>query len=192
YPIKTVRLKEKGKSTLDGRRLWFDETFGRLNTEEKGILLGNFDGDDKILVIDYDGNYEIIDQELTQRFDVKNIALIEKFSPEKIVTAVYLDKDKLQFNIKRFKIETTTLHSKFFFIKEGEGNKLIKVSTDEEPILAVQSGRGAQVRKAKIKLNKMVEIMGWRAIGTKLTDFNKSVEMEWDKKDKENPQTQLF
>jgi topoisomerase-4 subunit A len=187
-----VRLKEKGKSTLDGRRLWFDETFGRLNTEEKGTLLGNFDGDDKILVIDYDGNYEIIDQELTQRFDVKNIALIEKFSPEKIVAAVYVDKEKLQFNIKRFKIETTTLHSKFFFIKEGEGNKLIKVSTDEEPILAVQSGRGAQVRKAKIKLNKMVEIMGWRAIGTKLTDFNKSVEMEWDKKDKENPQTQLF
>lgn len=192
YPVKSVRLKEKGKSTLDGRKLWFDETFGRLNTEEKGRLLGNFDGDNKILVIDYDGNYEIVDQELAQRFDVDNIALIEKFSPEKIVTAVYLDKEKLQFNIKRFKIETTTLHNKFFFIKEGEGNKLLKVTTDEEPILAVQSGRGSQVRKAKIKLNKMVEIMGWRAIGTKLTDYNKSVEMDWEKKEKENPQTELF
>ncbi len=192
YPIKAVRLKEKGKSTLDGRRLWFDETFGRLNTEEKGTLLGNFDGDDKIVVIDYEGNYEIIDQELTQRFDVKNIALIEKFSPEKIVTAVYLDKEKLQFNVKRFKIETTTLHSKFFFIKEGEGNTLIKVTTDEEPLLAIQSGRGAQVRKAKIKLNKMVDVMGWRAIGTKLTEYNKSVVMDWENKQKENPQTELF
>ena len=192
YPIKSVRLKEKGKSTLNGRKLWFDETFGRLNIDEKGKLLGNFDGDDKILVIDYDGNYEIIDQELTQRFDVANIALMEKFSPEKIVTAVYLDKEKLQFNIKRFKIETTTLHNKFLFIKEGEGNKLIKATTDEEPILAVQSGRGSQVRKAKIKLNKMVEVMGWRAIGTKLTDYNKSVEMDWEKKEKENPQTELF
>ena len=192
YSVKSVRLKEKGKSTLDGRKLWFDETFGRLNTEEKGRLLGNFDGDDKILVIDYDGNYEIVDQELTQRFDVDNIALIEKFSPEKIVTAVYLDKEKLQFNIKRFKIETTTLHNKFFFIKEGEGNKLIKVTTDEVPILAVQSGRGSQVRKAKIKLNKMVEVMGWRAIGTKLTDYNKSVEMDWEQKEKENPQKELF
>ncbi len=192
YPIKSVRLKEKGKSTLDGRKLWFDETFGRLNIDEKGIFLGNFEGDDKILVIDYDGNYEIVDQELTQRFDVDNIALIEKFSPEKIVTAVYLDKEKLQFNIKRFKIETTTLHNKFFFIKEGEGNKLIKATTDEEPILVVQSGRGSQVRKAKIKLNKMVDVMGWRAIGTKLTDYNKSVEMDWEKKEKENPQTELF
>ena len=192
YPIKAVRLKEKGKSTLDGRRLWFDEIFGRLNTEEKGRLLGNFDGDDKILVIDFDGNYEIVDQELTQRFDVSNIALIEKFSPDKIVTAVYLDKEKLQFNIKRFKIETTTLHNKFLFIKEGEGNKLIKATTHEEPVLAVQSGRGSQVRKAKIKLNKMVEVMGWRAIGTKLTDYNKSVEMEWEKKEKDNPQTELF
>jgi len=192
YTIKSVRLKEKGKSTLDGRRLWFDVTFGRLNTEEKGSLLGNFDGDDKILVIYYDGHYEIVDQELTQRFDVNNIALIQKFNPEKIVTAVYLDKEKLQFNIKRFKIETTTLNSKFYFIKEGEGNKLIKVTTDEEPILAVQSGRGSQVRKAKIKLNKMVEVMGWRAIGTKLTDYNKSVEMDWDKKEKENPQQELF
>ena len=192
YPIKSVRLKEKGKSTLDGRKLWFDETFGRLNTDEKGTFLGNFEGDDKILVIDYDGNYEIVDQELTQRFDVDNIALIEKFSPEKIVTAVYLEKEKLQFNVKRFKIETTTLHNKFLFIKEGEGNKLIKATTDEEPILAIQSGRGSQVRKAKIKLNKMVEVMGWRAIGTKLTDYNKSVEMDWVKKEKENPQTELF
>jgi len=192
YPVKTVRLKEKGKSTLEGRKLWFDETFGRLNTEEKGKLLGNFDGDDKILVIDYDGNYEIVDQELTQRFDVENIALIEKFDPERIVTAVYLDKDKLQFNAKRFKIETTTLHNKFFFIKEGEGNKLIKVTTDEEPVLAMQSGRGSQIRKAKVKLAKVVDIMGWRAVGAKLTDFSKSVEMEWESRQKENPQKELF
>jgi topoisomerase-4 subunit A len=192
YPVKSVRLKEKGKSTLDGRRLWFDDTFGRLNTEEKGRLLGNFDGDDRILVIDHNGNYEIVDQELTQRFDVGNIALIEKFTPEKIVTAVYLDKDKLQYNVKRFKIETTTLHNKFLFIKEGEGNKLVKVSTEEEPVLAMQSGKGSQVRKAKVKLSKVVDVMGWRAVGAKLTDFSKSVEMEWESKQKENPQKELF
>ncbi len=191
YPIKTVKLKEKGKSTLDGRKLWFDETFGRLNTDEKGTLLGNFSGDDKILVITYDGNYEIIDQELTQRFDVSNIALIEKFDPLKIITAIYLDKEKLQYNVKRFKIETTTIHNKFLFIKEGEGNKLEKVSTEEEPLLVVQSGRGSQIRKAKFKLVRMVEVMGWRAIGSKLTDFSKSVEMDWEVKG-ENPQRELF
>jgi topoisomerase-4 subunit A len=179
YPVKTVRVLEKGKSTLDKRKLWFDETFGRLNTEGKGIFLGNFDGDDKILVIYKDGNYEITGQEITQRFDISNIELIEKFDAEKIVTAVYLDNEKLQYNVKRFKIETTTLNSKFLFIKEGEGNRLLKATTAGEPLLEMQSGRGSQIRKAKIKLNKVVDVMGWRAIGNKLTDFSKSDQMEW-------------
>ena len=179
YPVKTIRLLEKGRSTLDKRKLWFDDTFGRLNIEEKGIFLGNFDGDDKILVIYKDGNYEITGQEISQRFDTDNIELIEKFDPEKIITAVYLDQDKLQYNVKRFKIETTTLNTKFFFIKEGEGNRLLKVTTAAEPLLEMQSGRGSQVRRAKIKLNKVVEVMGWRAIGNKLTDYSKSDQMNW-------------
>src|ERR1017187_2915822 len=179
YPIRTVKMLEKGKSTLDKRRLWFDDTFGRLNTESKGIFLGNFDGDDKILVIYKDGNYEITGQEITQRFDADSIELIEKFDPEKIITAVYFDNEKLQYNVKRFKIETNTLNTKFLFIKEGEGNRLLKVTTAAEPLLAMQSGRGSQVRRAKIKLKRVVDVMGWRAIGAKLTDYSKSDQMEW-------------
>jgi topoisomerase-4 subunit A len=192
YPVKTIRLLEKGKSTLDQRKLWFDETFGRLNTEEKGKLLGNFDGDDKILVIYKDGNYEITGQEITQRFETDNIELIEKFDPEKIITAVYLDNEKLQYNVKRFKIETNTLNTKFFFIKEGKGNRLLKVTTADEPILAMQSGRGTQIRKGKIKLHKVVDVMGWRAIGNKLTDYSKSDQMEWAEAPKPNVQGELF
>jgi len=186
YPVKSIRLSEKGKSTLDQRKLWFDDTFGRLNADEKGRLLGNFDGDDKILVIYKDGNYEITGQEITQRFEADNIELIEKYDPEKIITAVYLDNEKLQYNVKRFKIETNTLNSKFFFIKEGKDNRLIKATTMEEPILEMQSGRGAQVRRAKIKLHKVVDIMGWKAIGNKLTDYSKSDQMDWVQTDKAN------
>jgi topoisomerase-4 subunit A len=182
YPIKSVKLKEAGKSTLSGRKLWLDDQFGRLNEEGKGIGLGNFEADDRILVIYSDGNYEITDQELTQRFDADKVLLMEKFNPTKIVSAVYYDKEKVQFTVKRFKIETTTLHNKFFFIKEGEENYIEAVTTDEEPILAVKSGRGAQVRSAKVKINKVVEVMGWKALGVKLADYSKSVEMEWEKK----------
>ena len=191
YAIKSVKFKEAGKATLSGRNLWFDDKFGRLSAEEKGIYLGSFEADDRILVVYNDGNYEITDQEMTQRLDAENILLIEKFDPEKIVTAVYLDDEKKQFNVKRFKIETTTLHNKFFFIKEGEGNRLEAVTTDMEPVLAVQQGRGSQVRKAKFKLEKVVEIMGWKAVGAKLVDYSKSVEMEWVRK-KESQQQQLF
>lgn len=191
YPIKSVRFKEAGKATLSGRKLWFDDKFGRLNADEKGILLGSFEPDDRILVIYNDGNYMITDQEMTQRFDAENILLIEKFDPEKIISAVYLDKKNMQFNVKRFKVETTTLKNKFFFIKEGEGNYLEAVTTDAEPILSVQSGRGDQVRRAKFKITKVTEVMGWKTVGTKLVDYNKSVQMEWVR-DKQDKQPELF
>ena len=192
YPIKSVKFKEAGKATLSGRKLWFDDKFGRLNADEKGQLLGSFEAEDKILVIFNDGNYMITDLEMTQRFDAENILLIEKFDPEKIISAVYLDKKNLQFNVKRFKIETTTLKNKFFFIKEGEGNYLEAVSTAAEPILAVQSGRGEQLRKAKFKIAKVTEVMGWRTVGTKLLDYNKSVQMEWVKDKQADKQPELF
>ncbi len=159
--------------------------------KRKGSFLGKFGAEDRLLVIYKDGNYEITDQELTQRFDADKILLIEKFNPEKIVTAVYLDSEKAQYSIKRFKIETNSLHNKFLFIKEGEGNRLEAVSTDEEPILIMQSGRGAQVRKAKIKTAKAVEVMGWKAVGAKLTEYTKSLTMEWEQKKKPG-QPELF
>lgn len=192
YPIKSVKFKEAGRSTLDAKKLWFDDKFGRLNPEEKGIYLGKFEAEDRLLVIYNDGNYEIVDQELTQRFDVEKILLIEKFDADKVITAVYLDNEKLQYNVKRFKIETSTLHSKFLFIKEGKGNMLEAVTTDETPILKVASGRGAQIKSAKFKIANMVEVMGWKAVGAKLVDFSKSVEMEWEKPVEDGAQAALF
>ncbi len=192
YPIKTAKLKEAGKSTLAGRKLWFDDKFGRLNTDTKGQYLGSFE-DEKLIVIYQDGNYELTDTELQQRFDPEKIMLVEKFDPEKVITAVYLDNDKQQFNIKRFKIETTTLKNKFLFIKDGDGNRLEAVSTDPTPILIVQSGKGTMIRKAKFKVVNMVEVMGWKAVGSKLTDFNKTIEMSWEQHHKEEQaQPELF
>ncbi|MEO8172247.1 MAG: DNA gyrase/topoisomerase IV subunit A [Sediminibacterium sp.] len=192
YPVKTVKFKEAGRSTLAGRKLWFDDKFGRLNTEEKGQYLGSFE-EDKIIIFYNDGSYELTDTEITQRFEPEKIMLIEKFVPEKIISAVYLDNDKQQYNIKRFKIETTTIKTQFTFIKEGDGNRLEAVTTDQEPLLVVQTGRGQQVRKAKFKVAKMVEVMGWKAVGAKLTDYSKTIEMEWEQKPKdENAQPELF
>ncbi len=191
YPIKTVKMKEAGRSTLAGRKLWFDEKFGRLNTDEKGKYLGSFE-DEKIVVFYADGTYELTDTEITQRFEADKIKLIEQFNPAKIITAVYLDQDKAQYNIKRFKIETSTLKTEFLFIKEGPGNQLIAVSTEDAPILVVQTGRGQQVRKAKFKVAKMVEVMGWKAVGAKLTDFSKTIEMEWEQATPKDAALELF
>ena len=194
FRVKSVKFKEAGRSTLGGRKLWFDDQFGRLNSESKGEYLGSFQPEDKILVVYKDGNYEITDQESTQKFDVQNVIEIEKFAPEKVLTAIYLDNDKQQFNVKRFKIETTTLRNKFMLIKEGDGNFLEAVTTHPEPIIQIKAGRGAQARTQKIKIADFVEVMGWKAVGNKLTDFSKSTEFEWVMKEqKEDPeQPELF
>ena len=179
YPIKSVKFKEAGRSTLDAKKLWFDSKFGRLNVEEKGEFLGKFDAEDRLLVLYSDGYYEITDQELTQRFEADKVLLIEKFDPEKIITAVYLDMEKLQYNIKRFRVETSTLRTPFMFIKDGAENRVEIVSTDPHPILQVRSGRGQQLRQQKFVVHDLVEVMGWKAIGAKLTEYNKSIEMNW-------------
>jgi len=192
YPIKNVKLLEAGKSTLGGRNLWFDDTFGRLNTEEKGTYLGTFSPEDQLLVIYHDGYYEITDTELTQRFDHEKLIKIEKFDTSKIVTAIYLDNEKLQFNLKRFKIETTTLHNKFYFIKEANGNYVEAVSTEQNPVALIKTGRGAQAKQTKVKVNDFAEVMGWKAVGTKLVDFTKSTEIEWVDSNTSSKQASLF
>lgn len=192
YPIRSVKLKEAGKSTLSGRKLWFDDTVGRLNTDEKGTYLGVFT-DEKILVIYEEGAYELKNTELTQRFDIDKMAHIEKFDPEKIITAIYYDNEKLQFTVKRFKIETTSLDTKFTFIKEGEGNRLEAVTTAEEPVAIIKSGRGAQQKTEKVNIAKFIDVTGWKAIGTKLADYSKSTTIEWvEKKGNDNVQPELF
>ena len=98
----------------------------------------------------------------------------------------------MQFNVKRFKIETTTLRNKFGFIKEGEGNRLETATSDQEPVIIISSGRGSQAKTQKIKLASFVEVMGHKAVGAKLFDFNKSVGMEWEIKKKKNNQPELF
>jgi topoisomerase-4 subunit A len=94
--------------------------------------------------------------------------------------------------VKRFKIETSTLKNKFLFIKEGKGNYVEAVTTADEPILAMQQGRGAQIRKGKLKLAKIAEVTGYKTVGTKLSDYSKSTEMEWVKSKGEGKQPELF
>jgi topoisomerase-4 subunit A len=192
YPVRAVKFKEAGIATLGSIKLWFDDKFGRLNHDGKGTELGDFDAEDRVLVIYADGTYEITDQELTQRFNPEEVMLVEKYTADRVITAVYLDSEKLQYNVKRFRIETTTLRSRFLFIKEGKGNLLEAVSTEADPLLIVYTGKGSQVRKSKYKIANLVDVMGWKAIGAKLTDFNKNTMMEWEVKEEVKGQAALF
>ena len=106
YPVKSVRFKEKGRSTLSAPQIWYDDKVGRLNKDGNGKLLGRFDEKDKVIAFYKDGTYEVTDFELTNRYDADNLMLIEKFNKEKVVSAIYYDAKSKQYNAKRFVVES--------------------------------------------------------------------------------------
>lgn len=168
YPIRSVKFKEKGVSTLSGIKIWYDDTVGRLNTEQRGLFVGSFEGEDKILVFYKNGTYELTNYELTNRYESNDAVYIEKFNPERIVTAIYYDADKKQFNVKRFKIETQTLNNKFLFIKEGADNYLELVTTQAEPVVLIKTGKKRDPEEEEIALHETIEVTGWRTVGNKI------------------------
>ncbi|MCX8479259.1 MAG: DNA gyrase/topoisomerase IV subunit A [Chitinophagales bacterium] len=181
YPVHKITFKEKGESTLSGIKIWFDAEVGRLNTDSKGQYLGSFSGEDRILAIYKDGNYEITNYELTNRYESKDVVSVEKFNPECIVSCLYFDADQKNYNMKRFKIETTTLGSKFLFIKEGEGNKLLLATTHPHPKVRLKVGKKKSDAVEYVSDLKLTcEIKGWRTVGTKVASDVLSAEWAMD------------
>ena len=118
YPVKSVKFKEAGRSTLSAEKIYYDSSFGRLNKDGNGLLLGNFEEQDRVISFYKDGTYELTDYELTNRYDVDQLLLIEKFNPSKVFTCIYFDTKSKFHYAKRFVIETQTLKNKFLFIKD--------------------------------------------------------------------------
>mgnify|MGYP001039789291 CR=1 FL=1 len=171
YPVRQVKFKEHGKSTLEAPKIWYDEQVGRLNTDGYGRLIGSFDVEDRLLVIYKDGHYELKDCDLSYRFEQEDIYLLEKYNPKRIITAVYFDNDKKQYSVKRFQIETQTLKQRFLFIKEGNKNKLEFVTTHTQPQVELSTGKTkANAVVTEVDLTEKVGVSGWKALGNKLTD----------------------
>ena len=167
YPVKSIKLKEKGRSTLSGQKIWYDETVGRLNKDGTGTLIGKFEEGDTILSFYKNGTYELTDFELTNRYDMDNLLLIQKFDLGKIITAVYFDAKHDQFYAKRFLIESKTLKNQYQFIKEGEGNYLKFVTTEQEPVVLLSTGKKkAELKEEEMNLYETIDITGWKTVGT--------------------------
>jgi topoisomerase-4 subunit A len=169
YPIKSIKFKEKGRSTLSGLKIWYDDTVGRLNKDGSGIYLGSFEEKDRIIAFYKDGTYEITDYELTNRYDPDATIRIEKFHPEKPITAIYFDNKTNAFYAKRFMIESQTLKNKYTFIREGEGNYLELITTQAEPVVSLLIGKKkSEQKEEEIALHETIDITGWKAVGTRI------------------------
>ena len=176
YPVRKVELKEKGVSTLKPRKIWFDDTIRRLNLEERGTLLGAFKGEDKLLIASKKGTLKAVAPELSLHFD-ENVIHLEKWIPEKPITAVYFDTEKDRYFIKRFLIETVGKEDSF--IKEDV--TLLYIGFDWLPILKVnfQKPRGKeQPESLVINADEFISVKGYKALGNQITDKKiKTVEL---------------
>jgi len=174
YPIRKVEQISLGSSTLGGVEIWLDKTVGRLNKDERGDLLGSFNTGDKILIIYHDGHYELTDFELSQRFEMKDIALIEKYDENKVISAIYFDGESKEHYVKRFHIETKKDHQKFLFISEHKKSKIDFVSTAKTPAVnfTVTIGKNKEKSEETVEINDFIDVKGWKAQGNKLSYNN--------------------
>ncbi len=169
YTVKRVELKEKGVSTLKPRKIWFDDTVQRLNTDERGELLGAFSGEDKLLVITQSGKIKTIIPELTTRFD-DDMIVLEKWNPKKPISAIYFDGEKERYFVKRFLIENENKEEQF--ISEHPKSQLEIVSADWLPVTEIEfpKPRGKDPKPSqKIALADFIAVKGIKALGNKLT-----------------------
>lgn len=171
FPIRKIALKSAGVSTLGGVDIWYNESLGRLNRDERGNYLGNFGPKDNILVIYRDGTYELTSFELTNRYEHEKIALLTKFIPSGIISVVHYDGESKLHYVKRFRIETTTIDKRFLFISEAKGSKLLTVSVDVFPRIELKTKKSEKepIQTEELNVDELVEVRGWKASGNKLT-----------------------
>jgi len=173
YPVRRVSQKEAGVSTMGGLDIFYDENIGRLNTEQRGKHLGNFDNGDLILALYKDGVFELSDYDLNNHYDVGRLLQIEQFDPLKTISALHYDGSAKQFYVKRFKIENSVKGRAYPFVSESKGSSLLAVSTSEDPIIELEyiKGRAKEEFKELVKLNELVGLKGWKARGNRLSSY---------------------
>ncbi|NRA48454.1 MAG: DNA gyrase/topoisomerase IV subunit A [Phaeodactylibacter sp.] len=170
YPVRKVTLKEEGQSTLSAIKMWMDEVSGRLNTDGRGKLLGEFNAGDQILIIYNEGAYEILDLDLNKKFDPKEIVFIGKFNPNAVISAVYFEGERGWSVAKRFQIETTSTNQRFAFISENKKSKLLFATAKPGAAISYQIKEGSQKVDQELDIEDFIDVKGWRAMGNKVSD----------------------
>ncbi|MCB9353225.1 MAG: DNA gyrase/topoisomerase IV subunit A [Saprospiraceae bacterium] len=191
YPVKQIRQKEVGKSTIGAQKLWFDDITGRLNTQERGRLLGEFDTGDSIFVLYTDGSYEVTDTDVQQRFEMKEILQICKFDPDVVVSAVHFDGHKGWTMVKRFRIETNKLKERYPYVTDHPKSKLLFASLKENPRIKYTLKVKGKPMTGELDLGEFMDVKGWKAVGNKLSDQMLSgvKELDSDPRSKEQEAT---
>ncbi|MBC8314851.1 MAG: DNA gyrase/topoisomerase IV subunit A, partial [Bacteroidetes bacterium] len=167
--VRRIDIRQEGVSTLGSLNIWYDDTVRRLNTEERGVLLGAFSGSDRIINFTRSGRYRLTSFDLSTHFD-EDMFRIEKYDPERVYSVLYQDEKTKRHFIKRFKVEVTD--KKMTFLNGGE--KFISMTIDQHPGLRILFDMKQKTRGTKeelIRVEEFIAIKSHKAKGKRLTNY---------------------
>ncbi|MCD0479149.1 DNA gyrase/topoisomerase IV subunit A [Chryseobacterium sp. LC2016-29] len=189
YSVKKIDLKEEGVSTLAPRKIWFDDTVRRLNADVRGTLLGSFKGDDKILIINAQGEAKLVSFDLGNRFDDEYI-ILEKWRPHQPVTCIYYDGEKDMYFIKRFLLENNTNPQTFMPSEHPKSfieRVIVANNTTAEIIFAKDKGKDRE--SETVNIDEFIAVKGIKAIGNQFTKFKvKNINITIPEPEEEEPE----
>ena len=165
YTIKSVDFKSEGVSTLKPRKIWFDDAVQRLNVDERGELLGEFRAEDKLLIITQSGKAKAVKPDLAMHFE-DDMIVLEKWKPNKPISAIYLDADKERYYVKRFLIETPEKEE--VFISENPKSRLEIIATDHRPVAEVLYSKRS-IGNETVNFEDFIAVKGIKAQGNQLS-----------------------
>lgn len=169
--VHKISLKQKGGSTLGGRKVWFDHDVLRLNYDGRGQFLGEFQSDDQILIVHKNGEFYTTNFDLNNHYDPE-IMFIEKYNPDKVWTAVLYDADQQNYPyLKRFCFEISARRQSF--LGENKNSVLILLTSEKYPRVQIVFGGNDSFRESLIvEANDFVGVKSFKAKGKRLTTFN--------------------
>ncbi|MGW8314161.1 MAG: DNA gyrase/topoisomerase IV subunit A [Bacteroidales bacterium] len=181
YSVQKIVMKEKGVSTLGGRKIWFDEDVMRINVDARGTFLGEFSGDDLILVITKSGHFRTTGFDLSNHFE-DDWLIIEKYRSGKIWSAAYYDADQDYYYVKRFQIEPSARSTRF--IGEHPESRLIRMTEVEYPRLELKFGGKNKDRDPEIiEVADFIGVKSYKARGKRLSNYEVKVIEELEPKE---------
>src|SRR5690554_6856760 len=176
--VHRIQLKQKGLSTLGGRKVWYDPDVYRLNYEGGGKYLGEFQGDDMILVVTKGGDYHICNFDLSNHFP-SDLLLIEKFDRNKIWSAALYDADQGYTYLKRFNFEAS--EKPLNFVGENPESKLILLTDVVYPrVKAIFGGNDDYRDPIEIDVDEFIAVKGYKAKGKRISNFKVQIVEEFE------------
>lgn len=167
--VHKIVMKEKGVSTLGGRKIWFDEDVLRLNADGRGRLLGEFAGDDHLLVITKSGHFRLSTFDLANHFE-DDLYILEKYKPNKVYSVIYFDAEQDYYYVKRFKLEPN--EKLLSFVGDHPESRMISMTEVEYPRFEINFGGKNKDREPEIiEVAEFIGVKSYKAKGKRLSKY---------------------